>query len=296
MSDEKNSWLSLTSTSLAVEINPLGAQLSTLRDSAGRDLLWDGDPAFWNGRAPLLFPIVGALAGGRYRLGQNHYSLPRHGFARGKLFAATATGSAAAIFRLSSDAATSQVYPFHFELDVRFALQGAALSVVATVRNTGEEDMSASLGFHPAFRWPLPYGRARSDHYIEFSVDEPAPIRRLDADGLLSPLKHPTPIRARRLALTDALFQDDALILDQVRSRSVTYGAPDGPRLRVGYPDAPYLGLWTKPGSGFICIEPWHGIADPAGFAADFRQKPGIFTVAPGAVWSTQMIVELLGG
>jgi hypothetical protein len=42
-----------------------GAQLSILRDPSGRELLWDGNPAFWNGRAPLLFPIVGTLAGGR---------------------------------------------------------------------------------------------------------------------------------------------------------------------------------------------------------------------------------------
>ena len=43
---------------------PQGAQLSTLRDREGRELLWDGDPAVWTGRAPLLFPIVGVLVGG----------------------------------------------------------------------------------------------------------------------------------------------------------------------------------------------------------------------------------------
>jgi galactose mutarotase-like enzyme len=284
----------LRSSDLSAEVDPLGAQLSTLRDDAGRDLLWDGNPAIWNGRAPLLFPIVGTLAGGSYRLGSKAYQLSRHGFARGKRFAIRDANSSAATFRLSSDATSYRVYPFHFELDIRFALDGPTLFVTTCLRNAGDEDMPASFGYHPAFRWPLPYGRARTSHFIEFASDEPAPIRRLDADGLLTPEDHPTPISQRCLSLEDSLFQNDVIILDEIRSRSVTYGADEGPRLRVSFPDSPYLGLWTKPRANFICIEPWHGVADPVGFSGDFRAKPGVFMVAPGAMLPIQMAITLL--
>src|SRR5271165_5613214 len=118
--------------------------------------------------------------------------------------------------------------------------------------------MPASFGFHPGFRWPLPFGQPRSAHFIEFADDEPATVRRLDQNGLLSPEHHPTPIVGRRLALDDTLFQRDVIICDEIRSRSVTYGAETGPRLRIGFQDAPFLGLWTRPGANFICIEPWH--------------------------------------
>jgi galactose mutarotase-like enzyme len=295
VSDEQSSWVSLRSSDLSAEVDPRGAQLSTLRDDAGRDLLWDGNPAIWNGRAPLLFPIVGTLAGGSYRLGSKAYQLSRHGFARGKLFAIRDANSSAATFRLSSDATTYRVYPFHFELDIRFALDGPTLFVTTCLRNAGDEDLPASFGYHPAFRWPLPYGRARTSHFIEFASDEPAPIRRINADGLLTAEGHKTPISDRRLELTDTLFQEDVVILDQIRSRSVTYGADDGPRIRIDYPDAPYLGIWTKPGAGFICIEPWHGVADPTGFSGDFRAKPGVFNVAAGAVQSMEMAITLSG-
>jgi galactose mutarotase-like enzyme len=154
--------------------------------------------------------------------------------------------------------------------------------------------MPASFGYHPAFRWPLPYGEARAAHRIEFASDEPSPVRRLDANGLLSPERHPSPIIERRLALEDRLFDEDALIFDDLRSRFVSYGAPHGPRIRVDFADAPYLGLWTKPGAPFICIEPWHGIADPKGYAGDFRAKPGVFTVAPGESKAIQMAIALL--
>ena len=286
-------WVALASGDLTAEINPLGAHLSALRDRAGRDLLWDGDPSFWTGRAPLLFPIVGTLAGGCYRLGSKTYHLPRHGFARGKRFDVVDATSASAAFRLKADESSLPVYPFRFELEVQFALDGPTLSVTTYVRNAGDEDMPASFGYHPGFRWPLPFGRARSSHFIEFASDEPAPIRRLDADGLVSPERRPTPISQRRLALEDSLFQNDVVILDEIRSRSVTYGAGEGPRLRVSFPDSPYLGLWTKPGANFICIEPWHGVADPVGFSGDFRAKPGVFTLAPGATLPIQMAITL---
>ncbi len=295
VAEQQQAWVSLSSADLHVEINPLGAQLSVLRDRAGHDLPWDGDPAVWNGRAPILFPIVGAVAGGSYRLGEKTYHLPRHGFARGRVFevvTATATG---ATFRLTADDATLQIYPFHFELDVHFALSGATLTVTTSVRNTGSASMPASIGYHPAFRWPLPYGQPRPAHFIEFASDEPAPIRRLDANGLLAPEPHPTPVANRRLRLEDALFRDDVVIFDEFRSRSVTYGAADGPRIRVSYPNAAYLGLWTKPGANFICIEPWRGIADPAGFSGDFTAKPGVFTVAPGEAQSIEMAITLSG-
>jgi galactose mutarotase-like enzyme len=294
MPDQTNHWAFLSSDRLTASVDPLGAQLSSLRDGGGRDLLWNGDPAVWTGRAPLLFPIVGALAGGRYRFGPTSYPLSRHGFARGKVFDLVESTAGEALFRLQADDTTRPVYPFHFELDVRFALRGATLSVTAAIRNRGDGDLYASVGFHPAFRWPLPFGGERAAHFVEFADDEPASIRRLDSQGLLRTERFATPVAARRLVLDDALFHDDVIIFDDLRSRSVTYGADAGPRIRVGYPDAPYLGIWTKPGAKFICIEPWHGVADPVGFAGDFKVKPGVFRVAAGETMSTRMDITLL--
>ena len=294
MADQKNTpWVQLSSADLYVEVNPLGAQLSILRDRSGRDWLWDGDPSIWAGRAPILFPTVGEVAGGSYRLGGKSYRLGRHGFARGKLFEVATQTATHATFRLRADAATLEVYPFQFELEVRYEVVGPKLSLTTSVRNLGSANMPASVGFHPAFRWPLPFGRARAAHFIEFEHEEPAPIRRLNSVGLLSPVPHPTPVVGKRLVLEDALFQPDVVIFDNFRSHKLTYGAPDGPHLEVTYPDATYLGIWTKPGAPFVCIEPWRGIADPEGFAGDFTTKPGVFSVAPGATESISMTVTL---
>ncbi len=286
--------VTLGSGALTARVDPLGAQLTALVDAQGRDLLWNGDPAVWSGRAPLLFPIVGELAGGRYRLGDRSFALARHGFARRSVFAILASTTDRALFRLRADATTLAAYPFQFELDVEFTVRDASLRIAALIKNTGPSDLPASFGFHPALRWPLPYGQPRATHVIEFAEEEPAAVRRLNAQGLLRPEPQATPLRARRLALADALFTEDVLIFDQVRSRFVTYGADSGPRIRVSFPDAPFLGVWTKPGAQFICIEPWHGIADPEGYTGDFSLKPGIFTVAPGATRAIEMSLTVL--
>lgn len=272
----------ITGPGLSAEIDSQGAQLHALRDAEGRDLLWDGDPAVWTGRAPILFPVVGALNHGRYRLDGETYIMGKHGFARTSPFALMEQTTSSVIYELHPSDETLAAYPFRFVLRIRFAIAGAALAITATVENRDSRDMPASFGFHPALRWPLPYGGVRAEHRITFDQDEPDPIRRIDSDGLLRPDALPTPVQGRELILRDALFEGDVVILDRIRSRGLTYGSPTGPRLRVEFPDTPYLGLWTKPGAGYVCIEPWHGLSDPEGFAGDLRDKPGVFVLKPG--------------
>ena len=287
--------ISIATSQLSADIHPFGAQLFALRDAEGRDLLWNGDPAFWTSRAPILFPIIGELAGGQYRLGEERYRLPRHGFARSTLFTLVESSPSSAVFRLTSNEQTLGVYPFLFTLDIGFALDSASLAITALVKNLGPEVMPASFGFHPALRWPLPYGQARADHRVLFAQDEPSPIRRLTGDGLVRPEPVPTPVEGRQLQLRDALFEKDALIFDQPASRSLRYGAPGGPQIDVTFDGMPYLGLWTKPGAGFICIEPWHGMADPENYSGDIRDKPGIVLIPPGATQRGGMTISLTG-
>ena len=297
-------WITLASNQLHVEIDPHGAQLSVLRSADGSDLLWDGDPTFWTSRAPILFPIVGALNGGVYRWRGRNYPLSRHGFARGRRFDVVDTSATAAgdrnvvVLRQRDDETTRAVYPFAFELDISFSLTGAVLTIVATARNTGSDPMPASLGFHPAFRWPLPGATDRSAHVLEFERDEPWPIRRLDSVGLLTADTHPTPVVGRCLSLSDDLFVADVMIFDRLVSRSARYRADVGSSdarssINVRWPDATHLGLWTKPGAGFICIEPWRGVADPVGFTGDVDAKPGVEVVPPEGEMALTMIIEV---
>jgi galactose mutarotase-like enzyme len=275
--------VTIASDVLTARINPLGAELWSLTDRHGREYMTDADPAFWTGHAPILFPIVGMLNGGRYRLGERTYELPKHGFARRSRFEVVEAGASAVHLRLRDSEDTRAVYPFAFALDLTFRLAAATLHVEARIANAGDAAMPFSFGYHPAFAWPLPGGAAKADHRVTFAQPEPQPIRRIDpASGLLLAEPFATPVHGRELQPDAALFQADALIWDHLASRSVTYGAPGGASLTVAFPDTPMLGIWQKPGAGYLCIEPWQGIADPVGYAGDFADKPGVVTLPPG--------------
>lgn len=287
--------ITITSGALTAAIDPLGAELVSLKDADGRELMTNADPAFWTGHAPILFPIVGQVEDETIRVDGAAYHLPKHGFARRSTFAVTAQAAGSVTFRLEATNATRAHYPFAFVLEIAFTLTDVTLAVDVTIANPDEtRALPASFGFHPAFAWPLPYGAPRADHAITFDADEPEPLRVLEGQGTIAPQTRQSPLAdARTLHLADALFTADALIWDAVRAQSVTYGAPGAPHLRVDFPDTPMLGIWTKPGAAYVCIEPWHGIADPTGYADEFRDKPGVFEVAPGGTKQISMRITL---
>lgn len=284
----------IRSESLCVEISTLGAELQRIADSDDRQLLWDGDPVVWHGRAPILFPVIGLLVNGCYRLGGMVYQMPKHGFARHSVFEVVAKAEDMITMRLTASDKTRLIYPFEFQLDIGFALAANTLRVTATISNNGTEAMPASFGFHPALRWPLPYGIMRGDHRIRFACDEPEPVRRIDSHGFLKLATEPTPVHGNQLAIRDELFLDDALIFDRLYSSHLDYGGTYGPQIRMRFDDFPTLGVWTKPGAGFLCIEPWQGFSDPEGFDGEIREKPGIIEIAPGSARELVMSISLV--
>ncbi len=286
--------ITIHSPALSAEIAPLGAELQSIRDAAGRDCLHDG-ASFWSSRAPLLFPIVGALEDNTHLVGGVAYHLPKHGFARHSLFEVAETSAHRALFRLTDSEATRAEYPFKFLLEAEFALDGAKLTTAVTVTNTDAKPIPVAFGFHPAFKWPLPGAGAKLDQVIDFAADEPGPLTRIDADGLIA-RELPSPIEGRRLRLADELFEDDALIFLSLNSRSLRFGPSNGgsPALKVDFESMPHLGIWTKPGAPYLCIEPWFGYASPAGFSGPLTEKPGSVNLAPKEAKTFAMSFELV--
>ncbi len=278
---------------LRIEVAAHGAELQSARDGRHGDLLWNGGPE-WPRRAPVLFPIVGRLNGDTLRVDGRGYPMGQHGFARDRAFAWVAREPDGCRLRLDDDARSHAVFPFGFRLEVDYRVRAGALHVGYRLEAPADAPLIASLGAHPAFRWPLARGVAPEAHRIVFDEPEPEPVRRLEG-GLLAPDPRPTPVDGRTLALSRALFVDDALILDRLRSRRLRYEAPGAFGLEIAWKGFHELGLWSKPDAGdFLCVEPWRGYADPVGFADEFADKPGVMRLAPGEVaelgWSVRVV------
>ncbi len=272
----------LHSDGIAAIVRAQGAELCSLKNGQGLELLWQAGPQ-WPRHAPLLFPIVGRLKNDELRHRGKAYPMTQHGFARDLRFEwVERTPSSCSLVLRDSDATRAR-YPFAFRLVVTYRVQKADLEVTFDIENTGEEILPASIGAHPAFNWPLLPGMAKEAYSLTFSNEEPEPVRRLK-DGLLRPGKEPTPIQGRTLALSERLFEDDALILDRAASHLVRYAAEQGPSIEISWAGFGELGIWSKPaGAPFLCLEPWRGFASPADFDGEFSDKPGLMKLAPAA-------------
>jgi galactose mutarotase-like enzyme len=241
----------------------------------------------------LLFPIVGRLRNDQLHHRGKGYPMTQHGFARDHRFICLQHELAFCQLVLYDDPETLSRYPFPFRLEITYTAKGADLEVGLQITNTSDENMPASIGAHPAFNWPLLPELTKEDYRLTFSDNEIAPVRRLK-DGLMRAKPEPTPIQGKTLALSERLFDDDAIILDQLASRSVRYAAGRGPSIEMAWDGFFELGIWSKPGGApFLCIEPWHGYASPAEFDGEFVEKPGLMHIAPAETRSLRYRIRV---
>ncbi|HEY5080670.1 MAG TPA: aldose 1-epimerase family protein [Bauldia sp.] len=280
---------------LSVGVDLRGAELASIQTADGAEWLWQGDPAIWTGRAPILFPIVGRTPGGILSIGGRKFAMGTHGFARGSDFVLAEASPEMVRLRLIDSEATQKQYPFAFVFDLVFAVEGETLVIRAEVRNTGEARMPFSLGFHPAFRWPLPGGEGRP-HFVTLAEPEEPLTSRLGEKLMTAPGHEPSVFREGRYAPKADDFTRDAIIIDALESRSATFGVDRRPRVVVAFADFPSLGIWQKPGAAYLCVEPWQGMTPLVGASDAIEKRPGIVWLDPGEMRSFTMTVTPLQG
>jgi galactose mutarotase-like enzyme len=270
---------------------PKGAELVRLR-FRGQEQLWHGDPAWWDMRAPILFPVIGRSPGAAIKLAGKTFGMTPHGFARDRVFAIARHEAAQASFEQTDDVHTRAMYPFGFCLRIEAQALARGLEMAATIENRNATNMPFCFGYHPGFPWPQAIER-RKRYVCIFERDETAPIRRADlTTGLLARETFASPVAGRTLALDDTLFERGALHFETVASRKVWFGVPGEAGLEVRFPDSPQLGIWTRPGAPFLCIEPWQGLAEVESSDGELERRPGVRVLAPGEAARYRLAVE----
>ncbi|CAH1689122.1 Galactose mutarotase-like enzyme [Hyphomicrobiales bacterium] len=275
------SLIHIASHGYSASVNPAGAELMSL-DHDGRPLLWPGDVNSWAERAPVLFPTIGLVTNGEIHVGGRAYPMPPHGFAKRSIFTVTASEPDRCSLTLEATSATREHYPFAFDLKLDYGLGADGLRIAATITNPGSETLPASFGFHPGFRWPLEPGVPKSSYRISFDDDRRITTKR-PVQGFFTEESAAVDLPNGHLDLDDDLFVGGGLFLVGPKSSQVRFGSPAGKlALTVAHENCPDVMLWMKPGAEFLCIEPWHGQPDPAGFADEFSRKPGLARIPPG--------------
>jgi len=277
---------------LRVAASSLGAEMISVQKTSPEgnpvEYLWNGDAKHWNGRAPILFPIVGRVKNGVYRYRDKIYEIeiPHGFFQSARLVRDGNVNPHRMAFVLESNGETLRQYPFPFRFRVEYSLHENTLQVAFDIANTGTDTMSFSLGFHPGFYVPFESTGRFDDCSLRFEAGE-TPQRLLLNGVFMSGQSVPFPLEDRRvIPLSRNLFADDAVILDNVQKRIVSLCHPGNePYLTVDYTDYRYLAIWQPPKDlpPFLCLETWNGLPDDTAVEiADLASRPGMISLSPG--------------
>ena len=275
--------ITIVNEHLKVTINPIGAELiSLVAVETNTEYMWGADPKFWGKSSPVLFPIVGGLKNDTYFFDGKEYHLPRHGFARTMHFEVESKTVDSAMFLLKNSAESEQVFPFKFELRLRYTLHKNTMALSYQITNPDEKKLWFSIGGHPAFKCPIIEKLTFNDYYLEFNQSEDFQRWPLNEVGLLLDSPFVQELNTNKIALSKELFYEDALVFKHLKSQEIIMKSEkDTKELKFEFENFPYLGIWSAKNADFICIEPWCGIADTANTNQNLTEKEGIIGLNP---------------
>lgn len=248
----------LHNTALSVEVSDLGAAIQSVRTPGGTEFIWEGDPAVWAGRAPILFPICGGLKNDTYFLGDQEYHQQKHGFIRFETFTPVLSEPDRLVLEARDNAETRKTFPFSFVFRVTFSLQENRLAVTYEVENTDPRTMYFSFGAHEGYATP----EGVAAYEMHFEKEEKLSTVVLHGN-LLSDTEREPVMEGKLLPLDPSYFTVDALVFETLSSRAVTLARRGGGRqVRVEFPGFDHLLLWQQYDAKYLCIEPWCGMPD----------------------------------
>ncbi len=287
----------LSNRKLTIRVAEHGAELSSIvANATGKEYLWQADPAFWKRHSPVLFPIVGSVWNAEYRHEGVTYSLSQHGFARDMDFSLMKETDDELRFALESTPETLKVYPFPFLLEIGYRLEENRITISWRVRNRGSETMYFQIGAHPAFYYPNYEADSPERGYFAFDVRKGLVYRALKEKGCVGEEVRPVPLDADGLLPLDVhTFDIDTFIIENGQVRRVDLlDAEKRPYLSLSF-TAPLVGLWSPPAKNapFVCIEPWYGRCDRAGYTGEFKDRDWVWHIEPDELFDASYVIEV---
>lgn len=287
---------SISNRKIKVGILNTGAEICSIQSQkTGKEFMWNANPDIWASYAPVLFPAIGSFKNKQCTIDGTTYKIPKHGFIRhnNSLIVKEKTNESLNL-QLDYSVETLKIYPYKFRFNIIFSLQENKLVVSHQVQNQDNKSIYFSLGGHPAFKCPVNDTENYEDYYLEFEHTENANTTLLGANGLISDHSSPVLKNTKVLHLTKNMFDKDALIFKDLKSRKVSLKSKKSDQvLSLDYTDFNYLGIWAKPKAPFVCIEPWLGIADHENSDGDFLKKDGIIELPYGEIFQSKYAITI---
>jgi galactose mutarotase-like enzyme len=284
----------LENENIKVSFIQKGAELKSLiHKKTQLEYMWAAKPEFWAKTSPVLFPIVGALKADTYSYKDKDYTLPRHGFARDRIFDLQEISDREVLFMLKDTAETWVNYPFRFNFGIRYQLSESALTCTYEVFNPGDEELLFSVGGHPAFAVPLQQQENYNDYYLQFNNDKTLQANKI-VENLIADETTTIALQEGKLPLQHDLFYDDALVFKSLKSDRISLlSSRNDHGLHFKFKNFPYFGIWADRDADFVCLEPWCGLADGIAHDGLLQNKEGIEKLLPHTFWNRKWEIEI---
>ena len=275
---------------LTIQVAEKGAELQSVKDNDGKEYMWQAGPQ-WNRHSPILFPIVCSVNNDTYTVDGKDYHLPRHGFARDMMFTVVSLTSEKVTMALHDSEETLKVYPYRFNLAVTYRLEGNKVHVIWHVENTDTKEIHFQIGGHPAFNMPS----GKLEGMIKLDNEEPMDMLKSYADGSVELVEVPLEADSGIMEINNNFFRADSVKIHKSQThRAMLIDTNGEPAVTVDY-KAPVCAFWSPydKQAPFVCIEPWYGIGDPRGFKGEFKDKPMMNHLQPGASFMSKYTITI---
>ena len=282
--------IELKNEQLTILVAEKGAELQSVKDNEGREYMWQAGPE-WPRHSPILFPIVCSVNAETYSVDVAEYHLPRHGFARDKEFTLISKTDVKATFALHDTEETLKVYPYHFNLAITYRLEDNQIHVIWHVENTDTREIHFQIGGHPAFNVPS----GKLEGMIKLDNEEPMDALKSYADGSHDMVEVPLEADMGIMEINNNFFRNDSVKIHKSQTRRAMLMDTNGePAVTVSYktPVCAFCSPFDKH-APFVCIEPWYGIGDPRGFVGEFKDKPLMNHLQPGASFMSRYTITI---
>ncbi|MGN1328909.1 MAG: aldose 1-epimerase family protein [Eubacterium sp.] len=274
-----------------------GAQLNSLKKD-GREYLWQGNPDFWAGQAPVCFPITGVLPDGKSKAFGKECNMKRHGVARINPFDVFEKCKNSITFIQKSTEETKKQFPFDYELKIKYTINGDTVTNEYIITNTGKEKLPFVIGGHPAFNCPVDSDEKFEDYKVIFDKNITEPCLRPDHhSGLVdTDKKYDVMQGGAVLNLEHSLFEEnDALIFENCPAKSATLIGKNGRGIKIEFQDMRNLLIWSAVGNApFVALEPWTGISSCLDEDGIFEHKRGMTVLDAGETVSCKFKITMI--
>ena len=195
------------------------------------------------GGIPILFPICGNLPDNTYNYESQEYQLKQHGFARNLPWQVTETQTdncASITLTLCSSEQTLAVYPFEFQLNFTYQLQGNSLKIIQSYSNNSQKAMPFSTGLHPYFQ-------IEDKNQLDFDIPASAYQDQNNKEVYAFTGGFDWEAEEIDIAFTE-ICKHSATMRDRQRNRKIS----------IYYSDLySTLVFWTIKEKDYVCLEPW---------------------------------------